>query len=359
MENRKYGKRKCAGFSAVLTVAVALAGLGLGKAHAVEINWGTVVINPWLYQYGGFDSDGNTPLANGDILQLIYAGEDDCISPPNGEGFPTGDDQLIEECIVGWGGYPDGYGFFSCNTSWIEGIINTGMFVYVRAYNDSTIAQATHYGDSVLREYAAENGDSVVDLTFQVTNAVNTLTADTELSASPPAIVVASLEATGITDGVRIDWITTSEADVQGFNIYTTTDPEGEYVQINEEMIPGQGSAEAGASYEYADMEAVSGMENHYLLESIDGEGGYQLHGPVSAIPVETPAQKMNIALTTPEDEADEDSGKNSFDMEKLIPPGLEGAGCGGNEGDLGLNFLPLAGIFLIRRRARAKRNKR
>jgi len=152
---------------------------------AVEINWGTVAIDEINHFYSVFDSDGSTPLANGSVVQLILTGANGAIDPPNSTGQPTGDDTIIGTCAVGDGGFDEGWGFFSCNTTWAAGTINSGQFIYARAFN-SDMDNATKYGDSYLREFSSDNGDDIVTLTFEATNELNLITTNEEF-ISPAA----------------------------------------------------------------------------------------------------------------------------------------------------------------------------
>ena len=82
--------------------------------------------------------------------------------------------------------------------------------------------------------------------------------------------------------GVDFIWETASEFNSAGFNIYRSEVEDGEYVRINEELIPAKGSEGGGAGYSYTDTEVVTGMTYYYKLESVDLTGSSTWHGPIS-----------------------------------------------------------------------------
>jgi hypothetical protein len=84
---------------------------------------------------------------------------------------------------------------------------------------------------------------------------------------------------------VIIIWETKSEIDNAGFNLYRAETENGEYEQINDSLIPAEGSATQGASYEFVDDDVQNRKTYYYKLEDIDLNGQSTMHGPVSATP--------------------------------------------------------------------------
>ena len=82
-----------------------------------------------------------------------------------------------------------------------------------------------------------------------------------------------------------MQWNTESETDNAGFNIYRSTSEDGEYIKINDSLIPAQGSSTQGATYEYVDAGLKNKKTYYYKLEDIDLKGTSTMHGPVSATP--------------------------------------------------------------------------
>jgi hypothetical protein len=84
---------------------------------------------------------------------------------------------------------------------------------------------------------------------------------------------------------IILDWKTESEVNNAGFNIYRSKSEDGEYIKINDSLIPAEGSPTEGASYEFADKEVKLWKSYYYKLEDIDLNGTSTMHGPVSATP--------------------------------------------------------------------------
>ena len=80
-------------------------------------------------------------------------------------------------------------------------------------------------------------------------------------------------------------WITESEVDNLGFNIYRSQNQSSEYHKINITIIPGAGSSSAHHPYEYTDYGLINGVTYWYKLEDINTSGNSSFHGPVSATP--------------------------------------------------------------------------
>ena len=81
-------------------------------------------------------------------------------------------------------------------------------------------------------------------------------------------------------------WVTESEIENAGFNIYRAETEDGTYVRLSESLIPAQGTATSGATYTYADRDVVNRRTYFYKLEDTDVNGAATSHGPVSATPL-------------------------------------------------------------------------
>jgi hypothetical protein len=84
---------------------------------------------------------------------------------------------------------------------------------------------------------------------------------------------------------VSLAWVTGSEIDNLGFNLYRAESEDGEYVQINDSLIVAEGSSNEGASYELVDRNVRNRNMYWYKLEDVDIYGTRTQHGPVSATP--------------------------------------------------------------------------
>jgi len=76
---------------------------------------------------------------------------------------------------------------------------------------------------------------------------------------------------------IKIRWFTSQEMDNVGFDLYRSPTYEGEYVKINEELIPSQG----GGEYSFIDKTVEVGHTYYYKLVDIDIRGNQREHGPI------------------------------------------------------------------------------
>jgi fibronectin type 3 domain-containing protein len=98
-------------------------------------------------------------------------------------------------------------------------------------------------------------------------------------------VKLASFEAIPGSNQVTLKWVTESEIDNACFNLYRSESEDGEYVKINASLIPAEGSATTGATYQYVDNDVKNRSTYYYKLEDIDLNGTSTMHGPVSAVP--------------------------------------------------------------------------
>lgn len=140
------------GVIGLLVLAVLFVSAVAAFAANMSANAGCDNLNVTLSGGKVKNSDNATSLAVGYVLQYIYAGPDNTIQPPNASGNPTGDDVLITSKTVG---SDTVYATFSGQAGMFYHAF-TGSYasgtpqVYVRAWNASSIASATYYGNSAL-----------------------------------------------------------------------------------------------------------------------------------------------------------------------------------------------------------------
>ncbi len=98
-------------------------------------------------------------------------------------------------------------------------------------------------------------------------------------------IELSNLQAIPGKHEVVIVWSTSSEIDHSGFNLYRSESEKGEYIKINDALIPAQGNSTEGAEYEFIDGDLQNRQTYYYQLEDVDTAGVSTMHGPVSATP--------------------------------------------------------------------------
>lgn len=109
----------------------------------------------------------------------------------------------------------------------------------------------------------------------------------TSTTTTPPTLIeLENFTANAENKKITLEWSTESEIDNAGFNIYRSDSKEGEYIKINDELIPAQGSATEGVTYDFVDEGLQNRKEYFYKLEDIDLNGTATIHGAVSATPL-------------------------------------------------------------------------
>jgi len=99
----------------------------------------------------------------------------------------------------------------------------------------------------------------------------------------PTAVALTSFSASGLGDGVRLEWETASEIDVAGFHILRRQGPDGAFERITQSLIPALGGTTWGSTYAHDDPDAAPGRTYSYMLQDVEHQGVTDLYGPVSA----------------------------------------------------------------------------
>ena len=112
-----------------------------------------------------------------------------------------------------------------------------------------------------------------------------TTTVSTTTTIPPTVISLINFDVIPGNKTANLVWSTASEIDNAGFNLYRSTSENGEYIKINDSLIPSEGSSPQGASYEFVDSDVKNRKTYYYKLEDIELNGTSTMHGPVSATP--------------------------------------------------------------------------
>ena len=80
---------------------------------------------------------------------------------------------------------------------------------------------------------------------------------------------------------ITIEWRTETEVNAAGFNLYRAPAADGPYQKINDQLIPGEGSANSGASYVYMDNAIRPGQTYFYQLEDVELDNSVTRHPPI------------------------------------------------------------------------------
>ena len=169
--------------------------------------------------------------------------------------------------VAGWGGivHYDG-------TAWSAMDSGTSRRLFcVWGTSSADVFAAGEYG--TILHYAGSTSTTTVPLTTTTTTVPATF------------VEISSFTAEPLNKEIIVKWTTESEIDNAGFNIYRSTEENGEYIKINDSLISAQGSSAQGASYELIDMVVKNRKTYYYKLEDIDLNGKSTMHGLVSATP--------------------------------------------------------------------------
>lgn len=94
-------------------------------------------------------------------------------------------------------------------------------------------------------------------------------------------LLLSLLTACGGETELTINWTVENEIDVVGYNLLRSDSPDGEFVQVNEAIIPPLADPFVGGEHEFVDRAGVQrGETYYYLLETIDRVGNASREGP-------------------------------------------------------------------------------
>lgn len=109
-------------------------------------------------------------------------------------------------------------------------------------------------------------------------------------TSNTPLPVELSFFRPTLEDGkVTIQWTTESELDNAGFNILRSDSRDGQFVQVNEQMIQGKGTTAERSTYKWVDTTAKPGAVYYYQIEDVSFAGEHttlattKLKGLISA----------------------------------------------------------------------------
>jgi hypothetical protein len=98
-------------------------------------------------------------------------------------------------------------------------------------------------------------------------------------------VELSSFTAKPANGSVTLNWVTETEIDNAGFNIYRADSENGKYVKITDSLIASKAGATQGATYQFIDNDVENRKTYYYKLEDIDLNGTSTMHGPMSATP--------------------------------------------------------------------------
>ncbi|HQQ86076.1 MAG TPA: DUF2341 domain-containing protein [Candidatus Marinimicrobia bacterium] len=184
--------------------------------------------------------------------------------------------------------------------SWVmDPLRNWGVFItgtdpsYTFTYNYNGHPGIAVEGDLrlAIRDNLADDSWEDANATLNTENHTLTLTNQTGTeyalgsinSDNSLPVTLTSFTATPGNGIITLKWLTESEIENLGFNIYRSTNENGEFAMLNAELIAGAGSSSEKHEYSYVDQDVKNGITYWYKLEDIDYNGKTEFHGPISA----------------------------------------------------------------------------
>jgi hypothetical protein len=99
-----------------------------------------------------------------------------------------------------------------------------------------------------------------------------------------------------IPPSIEISWKTESELDTAGFNLLKSETRDGDFVLINQSMIPGSDDPIIGKEYQYIDEDVIGGETYYYLLEEVELDSSVNRHEIIEASTESKPWWLLAIA---------------------------------------------------------------
>jgi uncharacterized repeat protein (TIGR01451 family) len=134
----------------------------------------------------------------------------------------------------------------------------------------------------------------------------------------PIGITLNSFDVQVGQDGILTYWVTGTEANCAGFNIFRSQIENENYAKLNESLIPALGDATSGANYSYLDKPEQAG-NYYYKLQAVSLDGAIVFYDPVFVALTSVEIKRYEI----PENYSLSQNYPNPFNPETTIEFGL------------------------------------
>jgi len=95
---------------------------------------------------------------------------------------------------------------------------------------------------------------------------------------------------------VVLNWVTESELDNAGFNIYRSISKDGKFIKVNNKLIQGAGTTGERSQYKYIDATAKPNIEYYYRIEDVSFSGAVNIIATNILKGVFTAENRMSIS---------------------------------------------------------------
>ena len=148
-------------------------------------------------------------------------------------------------------------------------------------------------------------------------NVTNWVVANEDLGDVSVPVELSSFTVDATGSSVTLNWRTETETENFGFHVYRGLTEQGDYAQINKEIIRGAGNSVQVQNYSYEDLNAQPGNTYYYKLVDVNLNGNKAFHGPIS----------VTVATVKPTAYVLEQSYPNPFNPETAIKFSIKEAG--------------------------------
>jgi len=172
---------------------------------------------------------------------------------------------------------PTGFGLVSGHD-----VLERGLLTALLHDNVDRLGPAIDFAKRLLLAESPTNADLVDTFMLFGDPALQPKT-DYVCSQSPTGVLLSTFAARRDAGGVRLSWLTASEADMVGFNVWRS-EGDGAFHRLNEELLPAErAGSDNGDDYTYLDAGARAGRIYRYKLQVMKPDGTTQEYGPVAA----------------------------------------------------------------------------
>lgn len=214
--------------------------------------------------------------AEGNLVQLMWAGPDGKIDDPSAEstqlGAPTGDDEFIRDTFIG-NGYLAGYADGRFDKLFTHSSIAPGRYVYLRAWDTDVITSVDDsYGNSVL--YQIQSADEFENYDFPAFQITTFLTGKTN------PVELSSFSVSSFPGRIVLEWTTQTETENLGFHVYKSESPTGQKKRVTKELIKGALNSETRNDYKWEELIDEEDKVYFYWIADVATDGAMRFYGP-------------------------------------------------------------------------------
>lgn len=96
---------------------------------------------------------------------------------------------------------------------------------------------------------------------------------------------------------IEIAWVTATEFETAGFNVWRSDSPQGVFNKVNDQLIPASPDAATGAEYRFVDEEIDRNKTYFYRLEDVAFDNRTVQHEIISASATGTSPVLLGLAI--------------------------------------------------------------